>query len=387
MIRWRWDQGRVAYLEFVNLRTAAGALLSLDGAPLSGADSLRAPMMSATGLDFLPGSYTLWRNYARVYQLTLLVAPVADRLVCTELCRSMATDQDFGVDQLLATLIKRTYFPHPAFEGYQRVADRIFPFAVLLKLLLTRAPVAGQISISEADVAALAVSRRLTGTESLDTYTSLRPSPITVDSAELRQVREAMRFLSQLSVLKWRSGSLYLDVDNLEPSDLVALKALSEPDRRRQLADPSQEILALASDAVSLDLPSRESQEDIEFTEGHKVRRTHLQTERSRILRAMFFRALEGPATCDMCRLILTEKYPWAPNLIEVHHLLPLGSGLAATRGSTLLRDLVGVCPNCHRATHVYYKHWLRQRQWVDFPNVVAARDAYNEACAKVRLR
>jgi predicted HNH restriction endonuclease len=42
--------------------------------------------------------------------------------------------------------------------------------------------------------------------------------------------------------------------------------------------------------------------------------------------------------------------------------------------------DLVGLCPTCHRATHIYYRRWLRDNGVDDFYGKDHARKVYCEA-------
>ncbi len=96
-MRWRWDQGRLEYFRFDNVVRIAETLTKLDGAPLNvGEDPLRGPLVEHTGLEFKPGHYRVWRNYARVFRCALLATVVDHRLAVTSLCRKLA-DPSSGV--------------------------------------------------------------------------------------------------------------------------------------------------------------------------------------------------------------------------------------------------------------------------------------------------
>ncbi|MCZ7670826.1 MAG: HNH endonuclease [Chloroflexi bacterium] len=125
---------------------------------------------------------------------------------------------------------------------------------------------------------------------------------------------------------------------------------------------------------------AREIQDDLVFTEGKRIRVTHLRVERSPKLRRMFFANLSLPYYCDMCRENMKDRYPWTDNLLEVHHLLPLSSVVRLTRTGTSFADLVPLCPNCHKAIHNYYRSWLRTENQQDFTTVIEAKSVYNEA-------
>ena len=81
-----------------------------------------------------------------------------------------------------------------------------------------------------------------------------------------------------------------------------------------------------------------------------------------------------------MCKCNTQKRYPWTDNILEVHHILPLSSSLSITTEGTSLNDVVGICPNCHRSVHSYYKVWLDNNHLDDFRNKEEAKDIYSEA-------
>lgn len=94
---------------------------------------------------------------------------------------------------------------------------------------------------------------------------------------------------------------------------------------------------------------------DVEFSEGSKLRISHIRTERSSKLREFYFQHTDNPNHCDMCKMDTQRRYPWAERVLELHHLLPLSSPIRVEKNSSSLKDIVGLCPSCHRATHKYY--------------------------------
>jgi predicted HNH restriction endonuclease len=72
--------------------------------------------------------------------------------------------------------------------------------------------------------------------------------------------------------------------------------------------------------------------------------------------------------------------------LIEVHHLLPLGSLLKVQSTTTSIKDVVGICPTCHKATHQFYKVWLTSRGLDDFRNESEAVQVFQDAKNSVVL-
>jgi hypothetical protein len=92
--------------------------------------------------------------------------------------------------------------------------------------------------------------------------------------------------------------------------------------------------------------------QDLEYTEGGKVLRTHLRTERDgkAALQAKTLarkRAKNGKLTCEACECVPEDDYRGL-DLIEAHHRIPLSQGIRATKPE----DFAMLCPCCHRAVH-----------------------------------
>jgi hypothetical protein len=59
------------------------------------------------------------------------------------------------------------------------------------------------------------------------------------------------------------------------------------------------------------------------------------------------------PLRCEICEATFHQRYQYSDDLIECHHLSPLGSaGPRVTNQS----DLILVCANCHRIIHSYLR-------------------------------
>lgn len=119
---------------------------------------------------------------------------------------------------------------------------------------------------------------------------------------------------------------------------------------------------------------------DIDFTEGSRAKALHLRIERSSKLREMYFARAMNPSVCNMCTRDTLDHYPWTDRIIEVHHLLPLSSPVKVEKQSTSLKDVVGLCPTCHRATHKFYSNWLKDKCLADFKTHTEAKETYNLA-------
>lgn len=380
---WRWDQGRLEYFEYDTLRKIAGVLVQMEGVDPNeiDADPLRKPLVRNTSQPFAPERYRVWRNYARVFKLGMLATRVDDKLICTELCHRLAADLDFNADDYLAHIVPRFYYPSPVFQGYRADVQQVFPLCAILKLLLGNS-LLGRPLLSLSEIPSRITANSCTGTENLRKYRELDSKQNSFGSKdEERQVREMMTFVSQFTFLKWQNPNLLLDANKLNSTLIEKLTQLATPIVSKRDDDPDREILSLGRLPEFLPIVPRTAgriyNQDAEFIEGKKTRITHLVSERSRKLRELFFNAMRPPFICDMCVLNVSVRYPWSNNILELHHLLPLSSPLRIENATTSIRDLVGICPSCHRATHIFYRLWLDREQIEDFRNYQEARDVY----------
>ena len=83
---------------------------------------------------------------------------------------------------------------------------------------------------------------------------------------------------------------------------------------------------------------------------------------------------------CNACRLNTKVRYPWTDNILELHHVLPLAASLNANGTTTLLDDLVALCPSCHKSIHVFYRIKLKEWGIEDFGSKKMALDVYEMA-------
>lgn len=186
MAKWRWDQGRLSYFQFDEIKLIAAALLPLEGKTLPSAtefDILRESLAQSSALPFAPARYTVWRNYGRVFGCQLLATEINRNLHCTDLCKLMATDS-IDVDDYFLHLSNNFYYPSPIFEGYNTTDPQVFPMAAVLKLLLAKSATAQIPMVSTKDVFDLLVANNVQGTEDLDFYIHLTTTPI-IDSEKI----------------------------------------------------------------------------------------------------------------------------------------------------------------------------------------------------------
>jgi predicted HNH restriction endonuclease len=195
-------------------------------------------------------------------------------------------------------------------------------------------------------------------------------------------------FISQLSFLEWTGKKLILDVMSHEKSDVFELVFAIQPYIHSQKVDRCEEFKVITNfeDWHENDyiIPTRDMNVDYQFTEGKRVRVSHLRIERSPSLRRRFFENYPDKI-CDMCSLDSDFKYPWVDNILELHHILPLSSSIRVESYGTLLEDIRPLCPSCHRGTHIYYRKWLEEKELYDFRNKKEAWDIYTEAKEQVK--
>ncbi|MDX1993450.1 MAG: HNH endonuclease [bacterium] len=395
--KWRWDQGRLEYFSFNNVRTIAQVLSELDGVTLTASyDPLRVELTERTGLTFPPTNrpdYKVWRNFARVFKCLFLATKIGNQLRVTDVCRRVAKLDGTGwsVDDYLSFIIKKFYFPSPIFERYSIDAKQTFPFCAILKYLISSYVNSGFGLIDIEQVFDLVIGNECTGTEDLDFYHSLSSSSYRPQNDELRQVREMLAFIGQASFLKWQGNVLYLDIEPNDAALLDQLRIIAQPTILPRHLDEDAEILSLGTvedGEVIVATSVRELPSDLTFTEGKRSRINHLRIERSPNLRRLFFASLPNSVLCNMCGSNMKERYPWTENLLEIHHLLPLAStlNLKSKTVETSFDDLVPLCPNCHRSVHLYYGLWLQDHNLDDFLTAEDARIAYSQAKNLVRL-
>ncbi|MBE6951222.1 MAG: HNH endonuclease [Ruminococcaceae bacterium] len=386
---WRWDQGRLLYFQFDILREIAKTLVRFDGADISSCESLfRSTLISKTGMPFLPDHYTVKRNYSRVFQCSFLARFVGNTLVVTDICRELAKPDGRikSADDYLFNYIRKFRFPFPAFDNYNAAEQRIYPFCAIIKYLLAKQEMGTEAKLSLDDIFAYIIGNNCTGFEDLSHYKKLLPASYAYTDTERRQLREMVIFVSQLSILKVYNGYLYLD----EISDSAKNELLDHflsPENRFAKADRMEEFLEMTSLGTKIILPTIEvftaDPSDIEFIEGNKKRVEHFRVERSSLLRKYYKQVYPTPVCCA-CGTDMSRRYPWTDYMLDIHHLLPLSSTVAISSKGTSLADIVGLCPSCHRAVHMYYRKWLKANNQADFTSKKEAHDVYLQATKEI---
>lgn len=386
---WRWDQGRLLYFQFDVLREMAKVLVKFDNVDISQCEQLfRDTLVNETGMPFLPTHYTIKRNYSRVFQCSFLANFIGTKLVVTDVCRDLASvnGKQKSADDYLLNYISRFRFPFPAFDNYNSAEQRVYPFCAIIKLLLAQAARGDEAKLSLDDIFSYIISNNCTGFEDIDYYKALTPRAYNYTDTERRQLREMVIFISQLSILKVYNGYLFLDTID-ENAKAEVLSKFLKPENRFPKADRLEEFYEMTSISQKIVIPTFEvftsDPTDIEFIEGNKKRVEHFRVERSGLLRK-YYRQMNPIPHCCACGTDMNIRYPWTDYLLEIHHLLPLSSTVAISSKGTSFADIVGLCPSCHRAVHMYYRKWLRANEQSDFKSKQEAHDVFIQATREI---
>ena len=108
-------------------------------------------------------------------------------------------------------------------------------------------------------------------------------------------------------------------------------------------------IMSAVTELVSESEKEEEIPEDENLYEGALLHSVVRKRERNRKLKRL---ALEiHGKQCAVCGLKPEDLYSDAGDIIEVHHLQPLGT-LDSPKAYNPETDLIPLCPNCHRAAH-----------------------------------
>ena len=386
---WRWDQGRLLYFQFDILKSIASVLVTFDGAGIADCEEvLRETLTDKTGMPFAPAHYTVLRNYKRVFECAFLATVSDGSLFVSDLCRELAKDEGRfnNADDFLLSYINRFRFPFPAFDGYNSIDGRVYPFCAILKYLISLNQKGIQPSLSIDDIFNVIIANNCTGYEDLSFYESLVPKAYPFSNTEKRQLREMVIYVSQLSILKVHKGRLWLDIasqnalNELINNFLVPVESIPNENR-------TEEFMTLTKLTGDIVLPTIEifasDITDVEFIEGKRKRVEHFRVDRSPLLRK-YYREVNRQPICNMCNLNVSAKYPWTDYMLDIHHLLPLSSSIAITTKGTSLQDIVGLCPSCHRSIHLYYTKWLRKNAQDDFNSRTEAMSVYLSAVKEI---
>jgi len=384
---WHWDQGHLEYFQFDALRLIAGFVMEHD---FKKAD--RTLLERSIGLRFpVPKTHSPWRNYSRVLKLCLLVSESGGISKPTPVAQILSKPGSVTCDEYLHFLVCSFTEPSPALRDWRPDAKVRYPLLFSLKYLLAKVAVQeSQIATFDELIGAYATTG-FKGDEDESQFISVAKNPNSYESAGRaadydlrRQARESLKVMAQISYLHVSQQKVIV---SLNAEDAKEIFAELTPITGSPAQDRDAEINRLAelfeggSTSTFFDYPHSIVSEVVGsgFSEGNKVKKTHIVIERNSGILRDFFLA-RPTAVCDVCSLDTARTYPWTERVIDIHHLLPLCSGTRVEEtGGTTFDDLVPVCPSCHRAIHRFYDRWLDSRMRSDFESRGESLSVYNE--------
>ena len=352
---------------------------------------------SETGQSFsAPVTHSAWRNYKRIFKLCLLFSEKDGVAIPTPVAQILAQSGAVTCDEYLHFLVEATTDPSPALTGWKVVAAGQpvrHPLCFALKYLLAKVAGLNEPVTPIYEVIGAYIDSGFSGAEDDTAFLNLMHKRATYEqigrNADPRQARESIKFISQISYLHSDGSNIIM---SLSQEDAMNIFQDIQPISGPYGADGELEIQRLAalfkdgSEHDFFDYKNTIISDVLEsgFSEGSKVKKTHIVIERNSKLRTLFFD--RKPTTiCDACSMDTKKKYPWVERVLDLHHILPLSSGTRVdSRTGTMLDDLVSVCPTCHRAIHRFYDGHLKTETRKDFLNEKEARDIYAQAKGEI---
>lgn len=389
---WSWDQGRMGYFQYDVLREVSRFVTRHQW---SGTDSLL--IRHETGLPFAaPDTHSAWRNYKRIFKLCLLFSEKDGVAIPTPVAQILAQSGAVTCDEYLHFLVEATTDPSPALTGWKAISSGQtvrHPLCFALKYLLAKVAGLNEPVTEIYEVIGAYIDSGFLGSEDDTAFLNLMPKRATYAqigrNADVRQARESIKFISQISYLHSDGSNIITSLSQEDAMDIFQdLHPISGPYEEDGDLE-IQRLSALFKDGSEHDFFDYKStivSDVLEsgFSEGSKVKKTHIVIERNAKLRALFFERTPT-AVCDACSIDTKKKYPWVDRVLDLHHILPLSSGTRVdSRTGTMLDDLVPVCPACHRAIHRFYDGHLKAVTRKDFLNEKEARDIYAKAKGEI---
>jgi len=356
----------------------------------------RDELAAETDLPFAAGTNSPWRNYRAVLRLCLLVSKIGEVAHPTKVARVLATPGSVTCDEYMHFLVRAFTDPSPALEGWSRDAHFRYPLLFSLRYLLAKRAILQDPVSTLAEICGAYKQTGFIGDEPEAAFVRAvgqhkRHLDVGQNATEdFRQARESLKVISQISsYLHFEKSAIVLSLDG--PDALSIFRGL-RPIKGPRAAEREAELRRLADHfEPGADEPfaaylntNAEDMAQSGFQEGTRVKRTHLVIERNHSLIQAFFSVYPRPL-CDVCSLNPQATYPWAKRIIDLHHLLPLSSGIQVKKLSSTLDDLRPVCPSCHRAIHRFYDLWLTGEGLRDFSSESQARTVYQNLKAEFR--
>ena len=321
-------------------------------------------------------------------KLCLLVSKVNGHAEATSAARILSQPGVVTCDEYLHFLACATTSPSPALQGWNYNSTFRYPLLFSLKYLLTKAASTHDPWASLDEIIGAYGTSGFTGDEDDNGFINVLRSKTNYEKAGKnapkdlrRQAAESLRVIAQISYLHIRGSVMNVSLDQADAQEIFADLAPVGGSREHNREAEIRRLAKLFEDgstSIVFDYPHTIISDVVEsgFREGDKVKKTHITIERNSSLRREFFR-MRPTAICDVCAIDTAQTYPWTERVLDLHHLLPLSSGTRVEAQGTTFDDLVPICPNCHRAVHRFYDHWLDRTGQRDFMDTQEARSVY----------
>lgn len=140
----------------------------------------------------------------------------------------------------------------------------------------------------------------------------------------------------------WTAGSPDFAID-------VLVRGVPDPASAEAVARTAHEVMVPLMASMAELIGYDEVESSAGEVEGNLVEQTIRRRERSPRNRLLCL-SIHGHR-CAACGFVPSKIYGDASEILEVHHLEPLGLTVLPRRYDPRV-DLVPLCPNCHRATH-----------------------------------
>ncbi|TCP99545.1 5-methylcytosine-specific restriction protein A [Sphingomonas sp. PP-F2F-A104-K0414] len=185
-----------------------------------------------------------------------------------------------------------------------------------------------------------------------------KPCIVQMQGASLERLEVARALIRQIATANEVSVAPQQNLDDwsITSSDFsitVSAREIVDPQSDRALSQTAQSIIvplmAAMAELIGYDHVEEEAAEFDE--EGRLLESVVKRRERSPRNRLLCL-SIHGKR-CAVCQFSPPDLYGAAGDIIEVHHIEPVGQ-LEAPRRYNPATDLIPLCPNCHRALHTH---------------------------------
>ena len=241
---WHWDQGHLPYFQFDAIRAMAKFAVHQD---FIAAD--RPELFASIGLSFkAPPTHSPWRQYSRMLKLCLLVSKQNGRAGSRRL--SLISCRKVVQSRVTNTCISWSV-PSASHPRHYRVGTGtvifVFRFCLPSNTFSLKLAVSGQPLASLHEIIGAYRETGFLGDEedsqfiaAVGNTSSYEHSGSTAPGELLRQARESLIFLSQISYLHVRDGHILVSLDPADAHDIFKESGpiLRSPGGRQRIRNP-----------------------------------------------------------------------------------------------------------------------------------------------------